>query len=392
MATYGNSGKYDPKQPVHIYYDLSVLNNHPDGKRARLSFQEARTTPYVMYPENYQMSIIRFDVSTLTLPVAIFEPDDSDPSLSSWALGMKWNTFTTFQKVKCIKYNDSHNFTGVEGDEVYYIYSYQTFCNAINQAFVDGMSDLITQIANPATTAGWIAPHLVYEVNNGLFKIVAPRTQFSNTYINPPSGFLTQIYFNNDLKNALATMNYKYISSPPIATCNYLLEQTVTYDEQNFTIFVNGVATPPYETNTFIVFYQESSTLGFLNPIQNITFTSASVPIRPSLVSLPKVFGDNAELNKVSGGNNSNFVNLLTDFVVPFSGSSNTYKNGINYVPSGEYRLVDMIGNTPLTNLDLQVYWMDRYNNLKELFIEKGGYCTIKILFRRKDWCNTMID
>ena len=72
---------------------------------------------------------------------------------------------------------------------------------------------------------------------------------------------------------------------------------------------------------------------------------------------------------------------------MPVDGNNN-YRNSIDYIPSAEYCFVDMYGNSPLSTIDISVYWKDRGGNLHPLLLTPGCNANIKLLFRRKDFNN----
>jgi hypothetical protein len=43
-----------------------------------------------------------------------------------------------------------------------------------------------------------------------------------------------------------------------------------------------------------------------------------------------------------------------------------------------------MTGNTPLTNIDINVYWRDKLGQLIPFFLPSGATATIKFLFEKK--------
>jgi hypothetical protein len=44
-----------------------------------------------------------------------------------------------------------------------------------------------------------------------------------------------------------------------------------------------------------------------------------------------------------------------------------------------------MTGNTPLTNIDLNVYWRDKLGQLIPFTLASGASASVKFLFERKD-------
>ena len=68
----------------------------------------------------------------------------------------------------------------------------------------------------------------------------------------------------------------------------------------------------------FIQSIQETSSIASWNPIASIVFASTLLPIQPTQTSMPKDIGQSTN-NLKGGGNNSNLLNILSDFVIPVS-------------------------------------------------------------------------
>lgn len=60
-------------QPYHIYYDLNIINNDSSNPAEPALFQikDTRSNYFLMSPQDYYMSIIRFNLQSTTLPVFI---------------------------------------------------------------------------------------------------------------------------------------------------------------------------------------------------------------------------------------------------------------------------------------------------------------------------------
>jgi hypothetical protein len=78
---------------------------------------------------------------------------------------------------------------------------------------------------------------------------------------------------------------------------------------------------------------------------------------------------------------------VLTDLEVPLTFGWET-KPTINYSPQAEYRLTDLFGTSPVSAINVVVYWKDKFGGLHPLTLASGGNANIKIMFRRKDYGN----
>jgi len=142
-----------------------------------------------------------------------------------------------------------------------------------------------------------------------------------------------------------------------------------------------GIITPRY---TAIQVYQDHQTASLMNPVQSITFTSTLLPVMMENVGQPLILNGTAPTNTVIGST-ANVFPVVTDFQVPFS-ATNGYVPDISYVPSGEYRLVDLYGESPANQVDIQVFWKDQYGILHPFLLGSGCSGNLKLMFRRKDY------
>ena len=88
--------------PVHIYYDMNLINNdsvNPSGP-VQFSYKETRSNYFLQHPQDYYMSIVRFYLQTPTLPLFIPQVNftQSNVGVSYPILGMSntANTTSTF--------------------------------------------------------------------------------------------------------------------------------------------------------------------------------------------------------------------------------------------------------------------------------------------------------
>jgi hypothetical protein len=131
-------------------------------------------------------------------------------------------------------------------------------------------------------------------------------------------------------------------------------------------------------TYNVIEVIQEYPTISAWSPISSIVFTSNTIPIVSNQVSKPTVFTQGNILGNF--GNNSNFQQIITDMVT----DDGFYKPNIVYNPTAEYRLIELQGNTPLTNFDVSIFWKNKIGVLTPFYLGSGCCCTLKVLFTKK--------
>lgn len=143
-------------------------------------------------------------------------------------------------------------------------------------------------------------------------------------------------------------------------------------------IVIPTPATGPFTysyINEFIRQQQELSTIPTWTPINAIVFTSNTLPIVPNQVSAVSTLG--VQATPSSTGND--FALIITDIQ-----SSDGFLPNILYVPSGENRYIDMTGNQPIRNIDINVFYRVKTGQLIPLRLPSGGTASIKLLFKKK--------
>ena len=116
-------------------------------------------------------------------------------------------------------------------------------------------------------------------------------------------------------------------------------------------------------------------------PIRSIYFATNLLPIEPLLTSPPKVLTDSTLTGSNSG--DPGITNVLTDFQITVS-PTNNYNGEISYLPSAEYRWVDLTQGMNLNKLDLSAFWKDQYGNSFAIYLPVDCSANIKLLFRSK--------
>lgn len=373
----------DISQPVHIYYDLDILNNDAQSisKPVPLKFEEVRNNPFLTAPENYYLSVARFQIQTGdTLPIFVpqVQVGQSDINLLIYSITLKYKTYEYQKYVQYIPDDLSQSLPNPPlsfqdfTNQYYYCSSYQLWIEMVNKAFISAVAGLnALVVAGGDTLPSTNAPFLEFDPVNLVAILDADEAGYERTLTNP-----IQLYMNSPMYNLFSTFpailqGYGNITNGK----NYLL----TIFNNNNTNILN---LPTYNV---IQSYQEGSTVALMNPVQAIVFTTSLLPVIPSNVSQPRIFGLNSSL--ANFGNNSNVAPVITDFVVPVD-ALNRYRPNIVYTPSAEYRLFGLYGNSPISAIELSAYWKDQFGQLHPIYLNSGCGASIKLMFRRKDFSN----
>jgi hypothetical protein len=386
--------------PSKIYYDINITNyvNLGNSPPPFVSFNESRSNPFLYDPEEYYLSILRFQLDTPSLPVFIptITPFSSNANLTIYSVQLDWtnNAGTLFTSGNFpvlwspefqvaappapLNYADGiqNNSTGY-----YYTLSYQWFAELVNQTISQAFAALNVacqlEPTYPYYNGGGVIPPPLTTLPKPLIKFVANTGLFTIEF--PASGYSydTTILAGTALFPIKLTMNaplYQLFSSfPSVVSFPNSNSNLITLQTDNLTNIEYKVVGP----TTLIVVTQEYSTIALWSPVTGITFTSNTLPIIPNQISSPIVYANGIQF---PFSNTSNFQQIVTDFV----SDNGIYKPSIVYQPTAEYRLIELLGNTPLSNLDINVFWKDRLGRFNPFTLTSGSSATIKILFTKK--------
>lgn len=376
--------------PNKVYYDITISNlDTVDSVPPVLYFNETRNSPFILDPESYNLSIVRFTLDTNTLP--IIQPEiqpspNSNVNLTSYSITLEWTNpvapFQTFTEQTFLTYipqnkqaivpaPPSQTLSGLQNNDTGYydIYNYQYWILLVNNTFQTCFTALNAQVVGAGLVLpSAFAPTMSWDTQTNLAILNADQAGYNDTTAN-----YIGVYFNPALWN--------YFSSFP-----FIIESNdVVPNGKNTRIIMSGfgganvVPFPPVApTYTALQIVQEYSTVALWTPVTSIVFTSNTLPIVANQVSAPLLFYNGKRYQ--SGGNNSNIAQIITDFVA----EGGIYKPNLVYIPSAQYRLVDLVGNSPLYNIDIEVFYKNRVGVFIPLRLGSGGTATVKILFTRK--------
>jgi hypothetical protein len=372
--------------PTHVYYNINITNNDTSSVLPDpiVSFNETRNTPYLMKPDDYYMTVTRFVMDTPTLPSMTLQPqlNDTDVNLLVYSVSLKYidkvsQVFLSFTPQLLSVPAPVLPITSVNFINKYYdLYSYQWFIDQIvNPAFALAYKNLATKVL-PTILPSLSAPFMLWDPSSSTAILNAPLDGYDLNLDNP-----IQIFFNSPMYTLFSS--YPALSAGITATegCNYLIN---SYDQQGLNIFKvvsSGIS--------YIQVFQEYSTAPLWTPVTSIVFTTSMIPVSPEITAAPIVYQNNGSFQSIGG--NANLTNVLTDFVVSLD-KGTEYKPNVNYTPVGPYRFIDLFGRSPISSINVSVYYKNRFGTLIPITLSPGTSASIKILFRRKDFNNMLVD
>jgi hypothetical protein len=153
--------------PDKVYYDITISNlQNTTTSPPTLYFNETRNSPFVLDPQSYYLSIVRFTLDTNTLP--IISPDiqpapNSNVNLTSYSITLEWQNpvapFQVFTQQTFLVYipqnqqaivpaPPSQTLNGLQNNETGYydIFNYQYWIQLVNNTFQQCYNALNAQV------------------------------------------------------------------------------------------------------------------------------------------------------------------------------------------------------------------------------------------------------
>lgn len=353
------------------YYNVAIANNENLNGENLASYKNVFNQPLIDNPSDYYLAIIRFQIPTMGIPILIpeiesFGPNNptGDVNKTVYNVELTYNGFssgetnviyipsTTFFVPRPITASDPNPMK--QPSNYYFIFNFRHFIDMVNNAYIQAFTNLNNiLIANLQPIIPGIAPFITYNGTNQLMTFHASPSFLHNT-------------LNT---NARIYMNYKlftFFDGVEVILNNYLSATGI----EILILDYNGTN---FDGTNYLI-SQQYPTLSTWNVFKSIQITSSLLPVETE--SVP-----------VSRFDNQNVLNTLPvvkDFI-PFYENGYEFRSFINFRFSGSYELINLNSNVPITVVDLQVYWLDRYGNRYLVSIPYNQVLTIKFAFIKKD-------
>ena len=373
---------------THLYYDIRVTNSDQVGStvnRPQVKFNETRSVPYIERPDDWEVSVVRFEVDTygvsLPLMTPIVQIGQPLQNLLEGQITFKYGATAVGSNLIFVPENQAASLpapplTEQDNSQGYYnLNSFQSFIEIINTAFSSALTNLKALV--PALNVATNRPPFIQIDQQGYCYIYAQQSLYDSGL---GVGNYIEIYFDEVLYNYLSSFQYDYygdgVLAIPKARYRLRVYGSPTFAPQNTFSVTDGIGT----FNTLVCFQDFVATQSW-NPVSGLIFKSQILPIKPSLSGVPFIYNATTSQQLAT----SNVILQLTDLVVD-NRDGKQYKPGVIYAPTAEYRLVDLFGTTPLYTIDIEVEWVDNFGKNYPLRLAPGATATMKILFRKKDF------
>ncbi len=343
-----------------VYYNAVVRNN--TNFLLPISINDIRSEPIIVNPIDWNMSIVRFNISTHSIPVTTIQmlpfAQEGIPSPSILTFTLRFNS------------------VDYQGNVLLDTFRPNTGVALINQAtsLLDAMNDCIALLFSsivgvPSVTT---PPQFVYD----------PSTEIITMYYEENYVLVgdVELFSTVQTNNYLTTIPIEFIGfdKPNGKDVKYLFTTGSTKTAPNkisgtrigFPYLTNQIPDPMYYVS------QEVMAMSSWSNIINIFLTSENIPLQAE--SVPK------SINSTDSNYSSTYQNIISDFVLSPSVNPIQDRISIQYLPTAEYRMISLKGNEDLNRIQIQAWYTIESGDVLPILLRPGSFFTCKIMFRKK--------
>lgn len=358
----------------NIYYNITIpFTPNLEGISPAL-YQAQLSQPIVYNPQEYYLAVVRFKISGSDIPIFIakiqpFPNTNVNNTVYSVAISYNGN----FSPQTFIQYVPSDltlqpslplTASHPNADKVpyYFVFNYTDFLFMINTALATAFA------AVPGgTPVGSVAPYFIFDPVAERVSLIAQQAFYD---LSDPAILLPiKVYVNTQLFGFIEGIPAIF-NGGPNGQDLYMNIRNL----QNSNWYTPSGPNAPAFPLTLLQMEQEYATLANWNSLQTVQVVSNLLPINREYVP---------SFNNQSSGVISS-QGILADFI-PLLSNGTEARATIEFVSNGQWRLIDMFGNSPITKVDISFYWTDEDGDQFIIPIPINSVATIKLLFIKKN-------
>jgi hypothetical protein len=344
----------DPKDLV--YYNGIIINDAARPIVAEIN--DIRAQALIEVPEEWDMSIVRFDISSLMLPFAkapMFTGTPVFPGTFQTALQCQMGT--TFGYVLAENARGEYN-------DLSLLIRYFNF--AVKRAFV---------LLSPALQATLLDAPQFYIAPSGKLRLIFPAIWTDETVTRPDLTF--NALWAQYLIGFPLWRSDKFGFTPDGTDARIRMEDPAfvvkLLDRTGLPIAFGSTV---YGVGSDLCYIEEMyESKGSFSAVRAISLTTTSLPVQSEVTP-------NSSSSSQQGATSNNSASIISDFLM--STTNYTDQNRIEYLPQAEYRMSHLMGREGPRRVVIQAWWVDHFGGRFPMLLEQFGTFAVKILFRRR--------
>ena len=365
----------------HIYVD--IIKGFEAGNRYA-TFRQQYDKALVKNAEDYILSIDRFNIPMTAVPIFIFnnsyEIRSGSVYYNYYGVSLSYNgVYTDVHHLQYIA--GSTNITVYDPNNpdntdpmYYYVWNVSIFLKMINNALTEAFTTLGGLVTLPAHS---VAPFFTIDYSTYTLKYYAQSDFYDTDTLATP----ICVYINTNLWNMLKGFTYLIIGGLVTPAADGRDAQMLCFDQYNNTDTIGGTAT----YNDYYVMTCEfgAATIISWNVAKGFFITSNNLPVRTEYAPCIKATYDNStQIYNIVNSNTAISTPIICSFDFVYS-NIEPFPLNAQYILNSPYKIIDLIGTSPINNIDMAVYWFDNLNNAYPLKFYRNEAMSIRILLQK---------
>ncbi len=349
----------------------------------QLKYNVNKSMPILDRCSDYYCSVIRFDIPMNYVPLYIMPiiPNQIDSDKTPFILGIRYAGVNYSFNLEYLPSNNlpipSQNQPYQVVTPYYYVYSYDVLIKMLNGTLIVLLDTIIDPVENESLRQLLInnninRPYFDYDPTTQLISLYVPRQFITTT---APFSDRPEIFINELLQNYIFSFDFSFVGHNQPAGRDYTFNfddprDINAYIPYGFQVPVVGPG-EELPLPQYYQFSQEYPTVGRWTSLRKIILATSSIPINKEYITP----ANNSDVN-------ASFP-ILADFVPNIERGGET-RSVAYYVPSAQYKLIDLVSDQPLYKIDINIYWEDTRGNLYPIEITSLQQASVKLGFFRK--------
>ena len=345
-----------------VYVNCLIGNSTQDDIPG--SYDVTYDTVLIDDPQRYFLSIMKFSIPLQNVPILIMPiiPNQGNPNLSTIRVGIRFGGVDFFENVIWIPQDTYHTGTGFipvqnQSNQVitpyYYIWSYDHFAELISNALNTAW------IAAGSPGGGAIPPYFYWSTDATDWRFTMPQVFYDSG-----AEIIYDVNFGSLVPAFHSTQYGKGIYSLTVVLSGGL--QAAPND-------VSPAYTNPAVKylDDVLVIKPSYTALDYFSSIRKLLITSSAIPAQREYYPTQ---GSTSQLGL------SNTLGILADFQIDVANVAGA-QSGIALFDADQPRLINFASTSPIRKIDLQLFWVDRLNNIIPLTIPPLQTASVKLAF-----------
>ena len=362
--------------PVYLDTNVDILDPTSKIRNNILSipaqYKETRSEPLLYKPNDYKMTVAKFEIPSNAIPFFYWKD-------RAYYVSMSETLQNITEEVELQYLYLVNPAPGVVADDQRAILSIQQLLNMLNLAMTTCFNNMITSYETATGTPGsWIAdghpsnaPTMYYDSGRKQFNMSADLEWAD------PTNHYTYLYFNTGLSQLF--QGFPYIAQTNAIATNI---PPAVVDVKEYQFLFSKTQQPTTLTNKNIQ-YEDGKSVSDWYDTFKIVLVSNTIPARAEYIGgiQRKLIDGQLSATELTNNNSTNTLQILTEFTYEFNEPIN---EPLIYLPTGEWRWIDLMTDTPLVNIDLQAFTLSYEGELRPILLVPGTNLYGKLLFRKK--------